>query len=700
MSSACTLSIALIWAILSMQCLSSWPASAPDHIRFSSPHDETSPPPSPLRSSPTSPSSPVWKTCASFLQHLIDQVSLVLSPSSPPAAGASSVLVSRGNRSAIPPMGSNPFDLLPDELVIKIFSQLSDPSDFSTLAQCDHRFRRLMFDSHAMRYLNLQRKHVSLTGMFLEATLYLHTLEADQTQSWLTLFTNPDTAPWALHCVTLHNSLAPLPLEEQEDAPPDVLLDMPGFLLPEEEMFIPIEQMEDLGELGIPWIPAPEMPQDADAPMMGLIGDEIYPIDEPVLDENPLFLAMRHLLGGTLTHPSRLESLDLSLNETAFQDPILIQILAHELGKNRSLQQLFLSGNNIQDIGVNVLAYALHSNTTLTHLTLDSNQIQLTECPSLERALQENHTLTHLSLDENEISDARCLANGLAKNTALTHLYLAQNNLDDEGAKSLARALKKNTSLIHLDLSDNKLGLEGISALSNALKVSHSLFTLVLDGNKLDHKSAKALAELLKGPQNQTLSILGLARNSFGPAGAHILATALEENTSLTHLYLGQNQLGVQGMESLAKALKINTSLTYLSLEENNIGKKGIRALAKALEKNQSLLHLNLDSNAIGKKGAQDLANALKFNNFLRHLDLNKCALNDEATESLIQALESNHGLHTLCLAENKIKNPNTTLWFEFLNKNSTLTSLDLEKNPLTEPIKESLCRDHHHLES
>ena len=76
------------------------------------------------------------------------------------------------------------------------------------------------------------------------------------------------------------------------------------------------------------------------------------------------------------------------------------------IGFNRALKKLILSGNNIQDEGTAALSEALKSNNTLETLELDNNQIGVAGAQSLADMLQVNRSLNALDLRRNDIGDA------------------------------------------------------------------------------------------------------------------------------------------------------------------------------------------------------------------------------------------------------------------------------------------------------
>lgn len=565
------------------------------------------------------PSFTSFGTCATFSQHLLDEA-----------------------------LDPNPFHTLPDELVVQIFSHLSQPNDLAAVAQCDRRFNRLISDGHVLRSLELSNSHKQLARLALESPLYaLHTLSVSKTMCWLDLFTQPETAPGALKNVTLTSALVPEPLEEDENP-----------LAPED---FPPAPVEPIVNHIIPWV---MMPQH-------------NPADDRMIK------ALEYLLKGTPHHPSNLKNLALNLNGKAFKNRALMQTISQSLVTHTSLDWLLIQANGIQDDDLEILFQGLMQNKTVTHLSLMENKIQLEQCPSFVKALHSHRALSHLCLAENNILDTSLLAQGLSQSTSLLHLDLDHNHIDDEGLITLAWGLQQNKTLIHLDLSDNHIGISGLRALTQALTTHISLDTLILNQNNLGYSCAEVLAQFLASSGGPFLSYLSLSQNNLGPKGGCFLGKSLRTNSCLTYLDLNENNLTAKGVHTLAESLKKNSSLTHLSLASNNIGQKGIRIISQALKQNQSLQYLNLERNTLGKKGAQYLGAALAVNHSLIHLDLQRMSINDKAVENILQGLKSNKGLQKLCLSFNNIASPSWAVWEDCLNQNTTLRELDLRGNPL-----------------
>ena len=159
------------------------------------------------------------------------------------------------------------------------------------------------------------------------------------------------------------------------------------------------------------------------------------------------------------------------------------------LANNKTLEELYLSRNNIGAEGVKCLAAALKVNTTLERLELTNNNVGDEGAKYLAEALKVNITLERIYLYGNNIGDegAKYLARALMVNKTLQHIYLADNKIGDEGAKSIATALLLNQGIHLIYLENNMIGDEGADKLVEALEYNNTIETLWLEDNQISN---------------------------------------------------------------------------------------------------------------------------------------------------------------------------------------------------------------------
>lgn len=195
------------------------------------------------------------------------------------------------------------------------------------------------------------------------------------------------------------------------------------------------------------------------------------------------------------------------------------EAVAGLLRNGHRLECLDLVHTEIQEDGLNEVLYALTDhNRTVQRLYLCGNQIRPEQCDQIARLVRSNKTLRHLYISVNRIGDegAAKIAAGLADSQTLQTLSLSSNSIGCDGALALAEALPT-AALRHLEL-----GCES------------STFVLGEKPNHIGNRGAKALAQALRA--NRCLTSLDLRRNTFTEIGVRSLLHALDENTSLCDL--------------------------------------------------------------------------------------------------------------------------------------------------------------------
>ncbi|XP_073674461.1 uncharacterized protein [Garra rufa] len=428
------------------------------------------------------------------------------------------------------------------------------------------------------------------------------------------------------------------------------------------------------------------------------------------------------LISALRSNPSHLRELDLSKNNLSYLDMMLLSAamenpywkletlrlkdcgltnegcagLASALRSNPShLRELDLSGNKVEDFGVQMLSAALEiPYCKLGTLKLASCDITDEGCVALVSALRSNPShFRNLDMSGNKLGSLgiKLLSDALeSPYCKLETLKLVNCGITDEGCTALASALTSNPSqLKELDLSLNKVGdlgaqmlssgLEnyccqlktlrlvscgitdkGCAALSSALTLNPShLRQLDLSKNKLSDLGIKLLSAGLGNPHCK-LEMLGLHDCEMTDESCAALALALRSNPShLRELDLSDNKLGDLGMKFLSAGLEDpHCKLEMLKLWRCSLTHEGCTALALALNSNPShLRELDLSENDLGDQGVKLFSDGLKNPQYkLETLKLRLCNLSDKSCAALASALKSNLSqLRELDLSENEL---------------------------------------------
>ncbi|XP_078518912.1 ribonuclease inhibitor-like [Lissotriton helveticus] len=334
------------------------------------------------------------------------------------------------------------------------------------------------------------------------------------------------------------------------------------------------------------------------------------------------------LLCDALKHPdTRLQKIGLGLcampNDSC-------EALAASLRTNRSLLDLDLSDNDLDDAGVSLLCDALkHPDTQLQNINLYMCVMPNDPCAALAAALHFNHYLLELELSNNYVgdADASLICDTLKHpNTRLQKIHLGLCAMLKAPCAALAAALRTNHFLLDLDLSNNDLGDAG----------------------------ATLFWEALKHPDTR-LQKINLSDCWITSASCAAQAAFLSSNRSLLDLDLSENKLGDAGATLLWEALKHpDTRLQKISLDNCGITSASCAALATSLRSNRSLLELTLNRNKLGGAGATLLCDALKHpDTRMQKMSLYRCEITGASCAALAAALRSNCSLLELTLIGN-----------------------------------------------
>ena len=150
------------------------------------------------------------------------------------------------------------------------------------------------------------------------------------------------------------------------------------------------------------------------------------------------------------------------------------------------LKYLNLSGNTIDNRGIEKLAIAMLNYPVIEHINFNDIQIGLNGVNSLATLLIQSSYLKYLELCCNQFYDIGIekLAPVLGQCTSLIHLNLADNRIGNTGVNKLSITLSKSTRLMHLDLSFNKIGSEGAESIARMIEQCSTLIHLDLRSNE------------------------------------------------------------------------------------------------------------------------------------------------------------------------------------------------------------------------
>ena len=246
-----------------------------------------------------------------------------------------------------------------------------------------------------------------------------------------------------------------------------------------------------------------------------------------------------------------LEIIYLGCNAIA---PPGVATITQALTNNSSVTGLWLKRNHIGESGAHHIAQMLRHNRSIRTLDLVNTQIGYEGLKAiLEVLISHNRTIERLYLGGNQIcvKGALLLATLLSVNPAIKSLLLNVNYIGDAGAVILADALRDNQTLQELGIASNGVGCAGGITLIEAIQVhpalthldlGYSPSTIVLgaQSNCIGDVGARAIANLLA--QNQTLLQVNLRCNNITGHGKAYLVAGLQQNARLQQLVLDGKQ--------------------------------------------------------------------------------------------------------------------------------------------------------------
>ena len=375
-----------------------------------------------------------------------------------------------------------------------------------------------------------------------------------------------------------------------------------------------------------------------------------------------------------------------------FKGEGLAAILCEAIKVNKTLTNLDLSVNGINEAGATSIAEAIKVNKTLTNLKLSVNRISDAGATYIAEAIKVNKILTNLDLSVNGINEAGAtsIAEAIKVNKTLTNLKLSVNRISDAGATYIAEAIKVNKILTNLDLSVNGINEAGATSIAEAIKVNKTLTNLKLSVNRISDAGATYIAEAIK--VNKTLTYLTLSECGISDAGVISIAEAIKVNKTLTHLDLYRNGFSDAGAKSIAEAIKVNKTLTDLDFSRNGLSDAGVASIAEAIKVNKTVTALDLSRNGISDAGATYIAEAIKVNKTLTYLTLSECGISDAGVISIAEGIKVNKTLTDLDLSHNGFSDAGARSIAEAIKVNKTLTYLTLSECGISDSIATSIA--------
>ena len=371
---------------------------------------------------------------------------------------------------------------------------------------------------------------------------------------------------------------------------------------------------------------------------------------------------------------------ELHLNDNKNRNEELAPSIRYVVTKNKLIQSLLLSNNNLNDVGVMMIDQSLCKHSQLKCINLQGNNITKKSEEVIASVISSNTRLEELDLGNNQLQlGAIKIAAALKNISSLKLLDLNNNNIPNQAADGIAAAIRGNSSLEKLRLNGNHLG-SSIVVVVNALKNISTLKDLSLNDNKnrnkelpialksilinntfierlllsdnyLNDDGVKCIAQALC--KHSKLKLLDMRNNNITEEAAEALVSVISSNNGLEELYLGNNQLQV-GVITIATALKNISSLKLLDLQNNGINEKGANEILAVIAANNSVERLWLNDNNL-ESSISVIARAFYHNSSLKELYIKNTRISEESAIDL-SAIGNCNSLSVLSLSENNLQ--------------------------------------------
>ena len=456
-------------------------------------------------------------------------------------------------------------------------------------------------------------------------------------------------------------------------------------------------------------------------------------------------------------------------NETADEIAVVISY-------NMSLQELSLCRNNLQALGIMNILRSLQQISSLTKLCICNNSIVNEAIDDIAAdgiavVISHNRDLQEVYLSSNDLQTLGVIkiAKSLQKILSLTKLYIDHNSITDEAADDIAAAISCNRKLQEFDISGNNLRLAGVLKVMEALKYVSTLRKphvrnknitdgvaddieavipcntdmnlLDISGNNFQATGAIKIEKLLQNilmPKmlfisynaevdrtavtscNACLQEVYICRNDFHSTGVNIFTKPLQNIFTLSKLHIGYNDISDEAADDIATIISANTKLNEIEISENRIQTTGAIKMMKGLLKINSFRKIYLNSYHITGEAADDIAIVLSYNNNLQELNLScnnlqmsgcikiaksLCKISSltklyidrnnityDAADDIAAAISCNTNLQELNLGGNNLQTSGTIKIAKSLQEMSSLTTLVIDNNNITDEAADDIA--------
>ena len=397
-----------------------------------------------------------------------------------------------------------------------------------------------------------------------------------------------------------------------------------------------------------------------------------------------------------LQHICTLKKLNVSCNNITDEaaDDIADVIMC-----NTQMEELDVSRNYLQTMGVRKITKSLQNVYTLKKLNICYNSITNDAADDIAIVIMCNTQMEELDVSGTDLQTTGIMkiAKSLLHSCALKKLYINKNNITDKAANDITDVIKCNPHLQEFDISINNLQVPGITRIARGLQNISKLKKVYINNNNITDEAAGVIADVILC--NSNLVEFDIGASNLQALGAKKIAKALQKISSLKKLYISnnnitdivaddivaiiscnkiqeldvsKNNLKAAGIIKLAQALQIISTLTSLYINNNKVTDEAADDIAAAISCNPRLEEFDIGENRIQDKGAIRLAKSLQQISTLRKLFIDHNIITDEAADDFVAVIHHNSHLKEFRINGNKLQNVSTLKAACFAHRNLT----------------------------
>ena len=316
--------------------------------------------------------------------------------------------------------------------------------------------------------------------------------------------------------------------------------------------------------------------------------------------------------------------------------------IAAAVSCNIHLQEFDIGKNYLQPSGVTKIIKNLQKISTLTKLYINNNKITYEIADDIADVILCNSYLQELDISVNNLQVLGIIkiAKALHNISTLIKLYINDNQITYEAAGDIADVFLCNSHLQELDIHSTNLQVHGAIVILKSLQKISSLTTLYINDNNINGKAADDIAAVVSC---NTMQVLDVSDNYLGTIGIIKLASALQSICTLTHLYISNNRITDEASDAIAAAISCNPYLEEFDIGENSICGKGAKRIAKNLQNISTLKKLFMDYNKITDEASDDIVAVIHCNPHLNEFRINGNMLTN--LNSIHKACSANRSL-------------------------------------------------------